>query len=72
MTRFYRRCFILLFLALSVSTSIAQSNPLQTSPCRFDVPRRVEIDCMTLRVPENRSDPNSVTHCFVTGYFAPS
>ncbi|GAB5494170.1 MAG: alpha/beta fold hydrolase [Phototrophicaceae bacterium] len=60
MIRFYRRCFILLLLALSVSTSFAQANPLRTSPCRFDVPRRIDIDCMTLRVPENRSDPNTV------------
>lgn len=59
MIRFYRRWLIILFLLLSVSTTLAQNNALRTSNCRFQVPRRVQVDCMTLRVPENRSNPNS-------------
>ena len=59
MIRFARLCLPILFLFIGISTSTAQNNPLRDSACRFDVPNRVQIECMTLRVPENRSDPDS-------------
>ncbi len=60
MIRFLSACLIFLSLFISISTSLAQNNPLRDSTCRFEVPNRVQVDCMILHVPENRSDPNSI------------
>lgn len=58
----YRNLFLISFyLLLTVTITLAQDNPLRPVNCRFVLPARVEIECMSLTVPENRMNPESDT-----------
>lgn len=61
MLRFSKLLWLLLLIFFS-SINVAQdAYSLQEASCRFQIPRRVDVDCYTLRLPENHNEVTSET-----------